>query len=261
MNSAIMLQILILGVVLFGCSRSRDSIQGQKPEDMAPNLGKASQEAQNRKARSTAILKAEGVPINESLPVIADSATTKWRSAEEIAKRAIAICLTAVKGEGMDQTNLNEMVDFYGATPFFSPQEAAFIKSPTPSFKDRAMFTWRHEDYYVLLWALGYVDDLGRPDHQCDVMKTAGFLKNRNTEEFIQDAKLRNISVILDQTDLIYRYHWAVVDARLKGRNPPANLSEDVLMEWHYVLNWLIGYMDQDWASVTIDMPQTLSLM
>ena len=48
------------------------------------------------------------------------------------------------------------------------------------------------------------------------------------------------------------RRQWAVVDARLKGNKPPANLSEHMLMEWHYALDWLIGYMDQDWTSVTL---------
>src|SRR5688572_32568709 len=63
----------------------------------------ASEEALERKKRSIARLKQEGVRISEFLPVIDDSKGAKARSSEEVAKRAIAVCLTAVKGEGIDQ--------------------------------------------------------------------------------------------------------------------------------------------------------------
>jgi hypothetical protein len=78
-------------------------------------------------------------------------------------------------------------------------------------------------------------------------------LSSRTTQQFIADAKLRDFSQILDQADLIYRYHWAVVDARVKQKPAPAGLEKGVVMERHYALNWLIGYMNQAWDDVSTD--------
>ena len=78
-------------------------------------------------------------------------------------------------------------------------------------------------------------------------------MKEKHKEQFISSAKLRTPSEILDQADLIYRYHWAVVDARVNGKEPPAKLDPSVVMERHYALNWLIGYMNQEWDDVSTD--------
>ncbi|MBI5775505.1 MAG: DUF4272 domain-containing protein [Verrucomicrobia bacterium] len=220
----------------------------QKPEHAQP-----SKEALERKARSIARLNGEGVLVIEHLPVIEDSKNTKTRTVDEIAKRAIAVCLTAVKGEGVGQATIDSLVKKYGANKFFSPKEAAFINNPNPTQQERIQFSWRYECYWALLWALGYVDTLERPEGVCDVAKAVRFLRDRDTAQFLKDAKLRPIATILDEADLIYRYHWAVVDARLKNKEAPAKLEGGVVQERHYALNWLIGYCGQDWDDISTD--------
>ena len=74
----------------------------------------------------------------------------------------------------------------------------------------------------------------------------------RTTSQFIEDSELRPIADILDQADLIYRYHWAVTNARMKGQQIPAGLDAGVTQERHYALNWLIG-TEQAWDDVTTD--------
>lgn len=212
-----------------------------------------SKEAAERKIRSLVRLRAEGVPLLEDLPVIEDSKEAKTRSTEEIAKRAIAVCLTAAKGEGVDQATLDSLVRQYGADAFFSPKEASFIRNPNPSPEERAKYSWRYEDYWVLLWALGYVDTLDRPEVQCDVPRSIRFLKSRTTQQFIADAKPRPLATILDEADLIYRYDWATTNARVKSQLSPAKLDGEIVQERHYALNWLIGYMDQAWDDISID--------
>lgn len=192
---------------------SAQTANERKVRIMEKSTSTPSQEAIARKVHSEAILKKEAVPFIEHLPVIEDSTKAKRRTKEEISKRAIAICLTAVKGEGIDQATVDSLVKKFGAERFFTPKEAAFIKDPHPKELDRIQFSWRYEDYWVLLWTLGYIDKLDRPETTCDVRKAVGFLRDRSTEDFIRDAKLRDLSDILDQADLIYRYHWAVVDA------------------------------------------------
>ena len=87
----------------------------------------------------------------------------------------------------------------------------------------------------------------------CDVARAVKIMKERTTKQFINGSKLRPLHEILEQADRIYRYHWAVVNARLKGAKPPAGLDPGVTLERHHALNWLIGYLDQAWDDVSTD--------
>lgn len=104
-----------------------------------------------------------------------------------------------------------------------------------------------------MLWALGFVEVLGRPDSQIDVDEVVHILEDRGRDGLVAQAKLRPAGVLLDAADLFYRYHWAVRDAKLNGRPPPTGLNPDVVMEWHYALNWLIGYGAAEWDEVSTD--------
>lgn len=212
-----------------------------------------SPEALQRKKRSEAVLRAEGVPLNEFLPAIETEKEATRRSRDEVARRAMALLVVAVKGEGLEQPVVDQLVATYGLARHFSPKEAAFIRNPAPSQHDRVQFTWRYEAAWVLLWSLGYVDTLGKPTGICDVPRAVTFLRERTAQKFMADARLRPQSEILDQADRIYRYRWALVDARVKGRDAPASLDPGVAMERHHALNWLIGYMDQDWDEISLD--------
>ncbi|MDB6040066.1 MAG: hypothetical protein JWM99_3907, partial [Verrucomicrobiales bacterium] len=147
----------------------------------------------------------------------------------------------------------NSLVNRFGARAFLSPIERAFIDDPSPTQHVRVQFAWRYECLWILLWALGYVETLERPDKICDVPKAVRHLRNRCTAEFICNSRLRSIAELLDEADLIYRYHWAVAEGRLKERPGPAGLEPDVVQERHHALNWLIGHLDQEWDKISTD--------
>jgi len=214
---------------------------------------KISSEALQRKERSEKLLQAEGVPVNKFLPVIETEKEAKHRSKGEVAYRALALLVVAVKGEGLEQTIVDKIIEEYGLNSYFTPKENAFIQNSTPSQHDRVQFSWRYEAAWALLWALSYVEELEKPFAICDVSRAVTFMKERNIKLFLADAKLRPMSEILDQTDRIYRYHWAIVDARIKGAKAPAGLEPSVTVERHYALNWLIGYMEQEWDDISTD--------
>lgn len=212
-----------------------------------------SSEAEQRKARSVAVLKKEGVPYIEHLPLIEAAAEIKPRSTEEVALRAIALAVVAVKGETVDQKLALDLVKRFDIRSALSPEERAFIDNPSPSERDRVQFAWRYEALGVMLWALGFEEELGRPDKLVDVPKAVGVLRDLGRDGFIAKAQLRSVDEILDQADLIYRYHWAVTDARVNARQAPAGLDPGVVYERHYALNWLIRYADQGWDDVSTD--------
>ncbi len=224
-------------------------------------VSKDMQGASDRKVRSEKILKAQGVPVNNWLPVIEAESNTAPRPVEEIAYRCLALLVVAVKGESHSQGDplpqevIEQVIEKYQLETHFTPSEKNYINNPDPPKQDSVNFTWRYESAWTLLWALGYADELGKPDADsiADAGQAVRYMWSRTAEEFTADAQLRPFSEILDQADLVYRYNWAVVDARVKGQQPPSNLDSGITYERHYALNWLIGYLNQEWDDISTD--------
>jgi hypothetical protein len=214
---------------------------------------KPDSEEVQRKKRSETLLKVEGVPVNKSLPVIGSESEANFRTKEDVAFRTLCLLVVAIKGEGLEQTAVDRIVEQYGLAPYFTPKERAFIVAPSPSQHDRVQFAWRYEAAWALLWALGYVEKLDKPTAVCDVPRAVTSMLNRTAEKFTSDAKFRATSEILDQADRIYRYHWAVVDARSNARKSPAKLEPGVTLERLHALNWLIGHANQNWDDIRTD--------
>ncbi len=172
---------------------------------------------------------------------------------EEVVERTIALAIVAVKGETGDHALAQSLISQFEAEGYFTPAERAFIENPEPSENDRNQFVWRYEAVHVLLWAMGIYDKIGHPDTLTDVSLLAVTLRDLGLEGLRKRAQLRPQSEILDAADSIYRYHWAVVDARVNGGPVPPTLDPGVVYERHYTLNWLIGYESQSWDEISTD--------
>lgn len=204
----------------------------------------------NRKKRSIEILKAEGIPYIEHLPVIDDETSAKLRSKEDVVYRAMILSVLSALGMGVDKERFNRLVKKYGLKDRFSPQEMKMIRKAKPSQNEQAMFSWRIESYWTLLWALGFIEDLGKADNTCDVPKAVQLLQAHTAESFMAQAQFRPLSEILDMLDLTYRYHWTVQESQVQQQPAPAGLHPGVVYERHYALNWLTSYEDADWDEV-----------
>jgi hypothetical protein len=244
--------LLTLILTLLVGSTSASDLEKRK-EHIKEMEVKISKEASDRKSRSEVILKERNVPINSHLPYIEDSNEVLIRTNEGVALRAMALLIVGVKAEGLEQEIVDSLIKDYDLHNAFSPNERNFLADPEPSQFDKTQFIWRYEAAWVLLWSLGYVKKLDPPTSICDVPTAVTFLQQRSRRQSIDDASLRPISELLDANDLIYRYHWAVVDARVSGLKTPAEIDSSVVLERHYALNWLIGYMEQEWDDVSTD--------
>ncbi len=221
-----------------------------------------SQKSLERKAKSEKILASKGINYNKYLPVIEDETEIKIRSSEEIGKRAVALAAAAVRAEcrlsGVALETEKELItgilEIYNGETFFSKEEKWYMDNPNPSEHDSIQFIWRYEAMWVMLWALGYVEKLEYPDKICDVSHAANIISmSRNLEELIKTGKKKSKEEIVDEADLIYRYNWACVDARIKGVQTPGGMDEGIVMERHKALNWIINYMNDDWDNVRTD--------
>jgi len=205
-----------------------------------------------RRERSLEILKRLGVPYLATLPTVEDDASIAPRQPDEIARRCVAVALCAVKGELNDKDLINRLVADFGAEPYLSPQEAAFIRNQSPTRQELADNAWGYEVVHVLLWSLGYLPELKPPNEICDVPGEAAIVRDHHAEGLEANAHARRVGELLDMADLYYHYHWSAIELRLHGQSSDA-LNEEIIRERHRALNWLIRYMDQDWDDVQTD--------
>lgn len=245
---ASLLSLLVVGGGLFAWNRTAHAQSSF--EQRYPDLPS---DALDRRARSMARLKSEGVPLNEWLPVIDAEEDVAPRPPREILLRAVALLAVAIKGEGLEKDQIDTIIRKFHLASAFSPKERAFIDASTPNDAEKASFTWRYEAACVLFWGLGYTEEPTAPRSPHDPAALVTLIKTHTLDQLVADAKPRPIGQVLDQADLIYRYRWALVDARLKGVSAPAGLNDDVAMERHQALNWLIRYMDEDWDDISLD--------
>lgn len=215
-------------------------------------------EARARKQRSIRILKDHQVPYIDHLPHIETSDEIDPPSIEGVARRA-ACCFFTIQAACDIASGEDDSLDFFmglirawGVQDELSPNEKSIFSGEATEKEAQAM-TWRYEAVWTLLWALGFVGDLDYPTSLCDCEQTIDIFKAAGgLDGFIAAANPRTIEDVLDEADLIFRYDWAVVDARLNERETPADLSPDVVLERHMTLNWLIG-ADDDWDNTSVN--------
>ncbi len=218
----------------------------------APGRPAPSPEQRARRARSRAQVTALGAPLIDHLPAVEEAASLRPRAAREIADRALAVALAAVKGEGLEQEVVLEVVRRWRAEELLTPEERAFILEPSPSEQERTRFAWRYERLDVLLWALGWKEALPSPDQFIDVPADVELVKANGAAGLAERARLRTAEELLDQDDLYRCLLWAAVELRLEGR-PSPRIHEEIVLERHQALSWLVRHLDQEWDEVTTD--------
>jgi hypothetical protein len=204
-----------------------------------------------RKQRSEVILKKAKVQINEWLPGIEVESEIKLRSAEEIAQRAVCLCIVSAKHQ-IAPEKVRQIIDRYGASNFFTKDEQAYLQEPIDT-ESAAQFSWRIEASWVLLWALGFVKELGLPKKSIYGDQVVVILEKHGMRGLVAHSKRRSASEILDENDLIYRCNWAAREAYLHGREPSGGLNANLANERHLALNWLISPDSEDWDDVSTD--------
>lgn len=202
----------------------------------------------SRKASSQKYCEEHKIPFSAELPELYSEDHRSLRSSEAIINRCLALCFLGLKSEGLEARQLDRFAEKYQVMDHLSPEELKFVRAKKPRNQDIVNANWRYEGMHIMLWVLGFVENLAYPDKICPVNEDLKILAIRNKEALNQDAQLRPLAEILDAADLYYRINWACEEARDQGQRPPAKLNPSVVYERHYALNWLLG--DQDWDLV-----------
>ena len=218
------------------------------PADWAKD---APPEAVERRNKSMALLRDQHIYVTPWLPLLWERAEEPGRTLEEVCRRAAALLIVSLYsecrvGEHMSYEEsrefVNPIIEGYGAEGFFSPDEKAYLDDPNSTEQTQIQYAWQYENLWVMEWALGLTDDLFWPTRICDVPQSVRIMREYpSMEELTAAARLRPRKELLSQADLIYRLHWACVDARVMGMPAPQELEEGVVMERHRALFWLAG--------------------
>lgn len=219
-----------------------------------------------RAERSRALLRRRRMPLYLGPLFVDDDQEAILRAPAEVARRALVLWAVAQRGEGMPQERALALLDRMGMRDAVSPKEKEFLDDPNPAAEVAGRFVWRLEALWVLLWALGHLDDLGWPEGFCDVSRLVNVLRPREGDPtFVSKARLRPVGEILDAQDLTMRMHWAIRDSWLKKQPLPADLNwtgraerlpaeqcaaVGVVEQRHHTLNWLVRFGDADWDDV-----------
>lgn len=222
--------------------------------------GALSQEQIDRKMRSEAKLHGSGIPINPHLPCIEAVSEVNLREPQEVYRRFVALTLTATcaaeRGIGDPEGDIDkligEIVAQLGADEWFTEREREFLNSNEFDMHESTQLSWRYEAAWPLYWAMKQGgSQLDKPTGECDVALLT--LAARDDTGLASNG-LRNAASILDEADLIYRYHWAIRQASLDGDGCIDGVNPGIVMERHHALNWLIrSGDDDDWENVTTD--------
>lgn len=216
---------------------------------------KATQAQKERREQSEAYCKAHNIPVysNPNALFMDDDSQITIRTKDEVVDRALALCYIGLKSEGLEQGKLDLINSKYHVTGKLSPAEKVYVTAKQPTEQQKIDANWRYEDLHIMLWALGYIDQLAYPDQMCNVAQDVKIISNLTEEEFRTKAKLRSKKELLNQADLILRFDWACVDARTNNQPAPGKMDKGVVYERHYALNWLINLMHQEWDEVSTD--------
>lgn len=208
-----------------------------------------------RKKETEKLLKSLSIPFIDHLPLTEEESEVRIRKPQEIAERILVLTylgyiseVPAAKEKVIDALKNTSLWDKV------TPHEKELFQKDELTAQEKINISWRSEAVWLLLWTLNKVDKLELPIEQVEISEIVSRLPAflGVPTEFIQSARIRPTTEILDVLDLTYRLHWATKNSNLNGQPMPADLNLSVIMERHYAMNWVTCYAEE-WDEITTD--------
>ena len=209
-----------------------------------------------RKGKSEETLRALGFSIPSGLPLIEAESETKLRTAEEVLHRLVALWAVAGTAHLPNNEFFRAYVVHANATDWLSGRERNFLLSDNRKEEDRIHFSWQIESLYFLGWCAGLISKIEIPKTESSVGPFMHLFpqEGEDLSALCAAISLRPVSAVLDWSDLLYRLHWAVRQAKLDKASLSHVVVPGAVQEWHRAANWMTRYEDEDdWDDVGAD--------
>lgn len=263
-----------------------EKVEYTRADDEALGLSK---EAIERKWISMHILRKYGLEPLTSLPCIETSQDCTIRNSDEILERLMIIIelMSMVprtrmgENEQMYLSNRKQLRQRFILMGWLNTrccEEERTLLTRTDSEvnieRDINFCNWRSEDVWMLCHVLQVVDnrsgllmpinmtnpaklpfwkDVSRPEVPLNYPEQilAAILKKCDEERTPLAGQLRDCCWLLDQSDLLYRFHWCMVDAQLNGQAAVGHWEDTELAclitrRWRTVIDWVLFGYDYD---------------
>lgn len=205
----------------------------------------------SRIKRNIEILKQKNIPFIEHMKAIPFNSCTSLCSKEEIISRmladyVIATCALYSLEEKVNIVHyvLSQMDEKLNIKSVLAPVDINFLNAITEQKVSKQGLqdaTWAFEECAMLMWTLGLID---KPDSDkmCKVEQLNNFFFNiKNYDELLSQCTIKSKEEILEQADLIFRYHWACRETRMKGKKIQ-QLDEMIVQEQRRALEWVLNW-------------------
>lgn len=200
------------------------------------------------RAESIGAARRLGVTVSPTLPLL--DAGLEMRNADEAISRLLTMNVVAATAYGFDRERAIAWLKREALTGSLNEQERRFVFEGLGQ-PDR--FKVGIEGMWALAWALGMVSELNF-GKDCD-SRFATMLPNlkqsQSSTDFRKKASPRPLQQIVAACDLAYCLHWAIRQAELMGKQPPASLKPYVIVERRRGLEWLLS--QEAWDEVSLD--------
>ena len=171
---------------------------------------------------------------------VVESANVGVRSIDDVVGRAKALCLVALKGQGLTQHEVFAFADAYGVWESLSIEENDFVLEPAPERHELVQYAWKYEGLWALEWALGVVRHLAFPDEPCDHAEAARWF----VESIVMAESAHALRPMKDLLDAVDIARCLDAISRSLRANPaegvPGRLHHGVVHERGSAFAWLV---------------------
>lgn len=178
----------------------------------------------------------------------------RLRPTSAIVDRAMALFCVSMRAKNAPAAMQEDFARRFGGMRSLSPAERRFMATKAPDPRARIQLSWRVEALNVLLWSVGIVDAVGKPNELAHPLHLlAPVLVHENVAGLHAAARRRPVEAVSELAERMYQAHWSIRDAGLKGKRAPRGLHPGVVMERDYACRWLTMEGNRSWDNVTTD--------
>ena len=197
-------------------------------------------EASRRRKRTLGYLKLWGLDVDLTPLPVPTSDTHTTRDIGEVVSRAKALCLLALKGQGLSMRESFAFADAYEVWDHLTVDENDFVLEHEPTQEDLVQYAWRFEGLRVMEWALGLVKHLSFPVDIADPAKATELCIQKILAPAVGTTlEIRTPKELLDAADVTWSLS-AITAAIRDLPDSPVALHAGVVHERVAAFRWLV---------------------